>query len=139
MSSNLTPEEIQQIVSVLDCALQSDAPTVVSALQNLVLVASLAADSKNKTGPLQSMLNRIDSLQRDVDRLMHEVERTRRYMESLQQDNYNNRKKHNPYDTYIGGTTPTWAVYDEWDTKYRDNSNRIKDILKDFPMKQVKK
>jgi hypothetical protein len=73
----------------------------------------LAADSETKPGPLQSILNRIEGLQRDVDRLMHEADRTRRYIESVERENYN-RKKHNPHVTHVGGTTPTWAVYDEW-------------------------
>ena len=125
MSNKLTPEEVKQLIGVLDCALQSDAPTVISALQNLVLVASLAAEFKSGAGPLQSMFNRVNSLQRDVDRLMHEAEQTKRYMESTERENHN-RKKHNPYDTYIGGTTPTRAFYDEWPAKYSD----YKDLLK---------
>lgn len=127
MPNSLTTEEIERLIGVLDCALQSDTPAVIAALQNLVLVAGLAADTKTTAGPLIGLLNRVNSLQRDVDHLMHEVERTRRYMESLQQDNYNNRKKHNPYDTYLVGTGPSWVVHDEWHTtKYSDYKDLIK-------------
>jgi hypothetical protein len=92
MPSEMTPEEIKQLIRVLDSALLSDAPAVVSALQNLVLVTSLVAENKTDLGPLQKMLNQINNLQRDVDRLMHE--QTKQYIESTDRENY--KKKYQP-------------------------------------------
>ena len=74
MSNQLSTEEIEQLISVLDIALQSNTPAVVSALQNLILVTSLAADTKNKVGPLQQLVDSVKSLQRNFEKLVLEVE-----------------------------------------------------------------
>ena len=108
MPSKLTAEQLEQLVGVLDDALQSDTPTVVSALQNLLLVTSLTSEKSSAPGPLRQLWNRMDQLEREM-RLMTNSIREREMEKQYRNDYYK-------YTT-TSGYTPDWAIYDEFSSK----------------------
>lgn len=118
MPSNLKPEEIKNLIEVLDTAMQSDAPAVVSALQNLILVASLAQDSSNGPGPLRQMTDSIGQLETEVRHLRDELNNI--IYQVNRANTYRNNKNPYPYST-TGGSTE-WAYYDAI------NNQDIKDL-----------
>ena len=108
MLSKLTAEQLEQLVGVLDDALQSDTPTVVSALQNLLLVTSLTSEKSTSPGPLRQLWDRMDRLERDM-RLMTDSIREREMEKHYRNDYYKY--------TATSGYTPDWSIYDEFSSK----------------------
>ena len=108
MSSKLTAEQLGQLISVLDDALQSDTPAVVSALQNLLLVTSLTNEKSSAPGPLRQLWDRMDRLERDM-RLITNSIREREIEKQYRNDYYKY--------TATSGYTPDWAIYDEFSAK----------------------
>lgn len=122
MPSNLKPEEIKNLIEVLDAAMQSDTPAVVSALQNLILVAGLAQDGKSGPGPLRQMTDSIDRLESEIKRLRDEVNNL---AYQVHRDNtYRSAKNPYPYSTSSTGSTGKSWEYDH----SMVNSQDIKDL-----------
>ena len=67
--SALSTEQLDQLLGVLDDALRSDAPAVVSALQNLVLLTGLSGENFDRPGPLRDMTKRVSRLENEIRRL----------------------------------------------------------------------
>jgi len=65
----LSTEQLDQLLGVLDDALRSDAPAVVSALQNLVLLTGLSGENFDRPGPLRDMTKRVSRLENEIRRL----------------------------------------------------------------------
>ena len=108
MSSKLTAEQLEQLMVVLDNALQSDTPAVVSALQNLLLVTSLSSEKPSDPGPFRQLWDRMDRLERDM-----------RYMTNSIREREMEKQYRNDYYKYTAtsGYTPDWAIYDEFSSK----------------------
>lgn len=111
MPSKLTAEQLGQLIGVLDDALQSDAPAVVSALQNLILLTGLSGEKSNSPGPLQQLFDRLDRLEREM-RHMNDLIRVREMEKQYRNDYY----KYN-YNNATTGYTPSWVIYDEFNSK----------------------
>ena len=100
MSNKLKPDEINQLLNVIDNALQSDSPAVISALQNLVLLAGLTSSDQKKSGPIQQLSEKVDRLESALSRLEDQM----RYMHMERE--YRDQRK------YVG--SPTSGNFQVW-------------------------
>lgn len=116
MPSNLTTEQVNQLIEVIDSAIQSDAPAVVSALQNLILVASLTKDPSTGPGPLEQMVKKIETLRNEV------VDLKSRHLDLLQALERLQAAQAESYKRDIGIRYPKDYSYDH---SYLDRWNTI--------------
>ena len=114
MPNKITQADIEQLIGVLDSALQSDTPAVISALQNLVLVTSLAETGDARgIGPIRQLQNRVDQLETAIEKLerdLREVLRETSAQRSMRDEYF--RHRYNP-KSHLG-----WTVTDCFPSKY---------------------
>lgn len=89
--------DLYQFAKLFDAALASDNPSVKKALRNFLLVASIVEAEEGQVGPMSTVFERVDSLERKVDELTNAIR------------NMNQR-------TYIGDSTWPGDTYYDWNT-----------------------
>ena len=74
-------EDLESLAQMLDTALTSQDPRVVSALRQLMIMVALTrpdvAADKNTLGPIRRLMSRVDDLHQRMERLEYEVSRGR--------------------------------------------------------------
>lgn len=74
-------EDLESLAEMLDTALTSQDPRVVSALRQLMIMVALtrpdAAADKNTLGPIRRLMSRVDDLHQRMERLEYEISRGR--------------------------------------------------------------
>jgi hypothetical protein len=58
--------DITAFAKMFDAAIASDNPAVKKALRNFMMIAALAESEKDITGPFESLFNRMDALEREI-------------------------------------------------------------------------
>ncbi len=106
-------EDLESLAEMLDTALTSQDPRVVSALRQLMIMVALTspdvAADKNTLGPIRRLMSRVDDLHQRVERMEYEVSRGR----------YEQEKKYKyEYDYKYRG--PSLEDFDI-QSKYRDS------------------
>ena len=82
--TGLTTDQVEQFIDIIDQALQSDAPAVVQALQNLILITSLTAEKSLNKGPIGQLVEDLRVLQARVSRLEEDM----KFNQAVQQKNH---------------------------------------------------
>jgi len=79
--------DIKAFAKMLDAAIASDNPAVKKALKNFMMIAAIAETEKDISGPLETLLDRMDALEQELRTM-----------------------KMNPYPVYPGGypTVPSY-------------------------------
>lgn len=102
-------EDLEPLAEMLDTALTSQDPRVVSALRQLMIMVALTrpdvAADKNTLGPIRRLMSRVDDLQQRMERLEYELSRGR----------YEQEKKYK-YDYKY----PSWPDVLNTQSEYRD-------------------
>jgi hypothetical protein len=120
MPNKITQADIEQLIGVLDQALQSDTPAVISALQNLVLVTSLSESGDARgIGPIRQLQNRIDRLETVIERL----ERDLRVVLSETSTQRRVQDEYLKY-RYDYNSNPSWTVSDYFPSKYYNTGSK---------------
>jgi hypothetical protein len=105
-------EDLESLAEMLDTALTSQDPRVVSALRQLMIMVALtrpdAAADKNTLGPIRRLMSRVDDLHQRMERLEYELSRGR----------YEQEKKYK-YDYDFKYRSPTLGDL-KIDSAYRD-------------------
>ena len=115
MPNKITQADIEQLIGVLDQALQSDTPAVISALQNLVLVTSLAETGDARgIGPIKQLRDRVDHLEKVIERLERDLREVLRETSTQRrvQDEY--LKYRYDYKSH-----PGWTVTDYFPNEFK--------------------
>ena len=106
-----THEDLESLAEMLDTALTSQDPRVVSALRQLMIMVALtrpdAAADKNTLGPIRRLMSRVDDLHQRMERLEYELSRGR----------YEQEKK---YDYDIQQYRNPWSDSMRVKSEYRD-------------------
>ena len=84
--------QMQEIIAILDQALISDTPAVISALQNLILVASISQQKSTKVGPYEKLTKQVNQTERMIDELHRRLHR----LEEVVAD-YSSQRARNSY------------------------------------------
>ena len=104
-------EDLESLAEMLDTALTSQDPRVVSALRQLMIMVALtrpdAAADKNTLGPIRRLMSRVDDLHQRMERLEYELSRGR----------YEQEKK---YDYDIQQYRNPWSDSMRVKSEYRD-------------------
>ena len=104
-------EDLESLAQMLDTALTSQDPRVVSALRQLMIMVALTrpdvAADKNTLGPIRRLMARVDDLHQRVERMEYEVSRGR----------YEQEKK---YDYDIQQYRTPWSDSMRIKSEYRD-------------------
>jgi hypothetical protein len=118
------PEDLESLAEMLDTALTSQDPRVVSALRQLMIMVALTrpdvAADKNTLGPIRRLMSRVDDLHQRVERMEHELQRSRYEQEKKYKYDYDFRPYQNP-----------WADSMSVKSEYRDSEmlKKLKGIL----------
>lgn len=104
-------EDLESLAEMLDTALTSQDPRVVSALRQLMIMVALTspdvAADKNTLGPIRRLMSRVDDLHQRMERMEYELSRGR----------YEQEKKYKyDYQQYRNPWTDSIRV----DSEYRD-------------------
>jgi hypothetical protein len=74
-------EDLESLAEMLDTALTSQDPRVVSALRQLMIMVALTrpdvAADKNTLGPIRRLMSRVDDLHQRMERMEYELSRGR--------------------------------------------------------------
>ena len=113
MNSEQTDQDnLESLAEMLDTALTSQDPRVVSALRQLMIMVALtrpdAAADKNTLGPIRRLMSRVDDLHQRMERLEYELSRGR----------YEQEKK---YDYDIQQYLNPWTDSIRVNSEYRDS------------------
>ena len=104
-------DNLESLAEMLDTALTSQDPRVVSALRQLMIMVALtrpdAAADKNTLGPIRRLMSRVDDLHQRMERLEYELSRGR----------YEQEKK---YDYDIQQYRNPWSDSMRVKSEYRD-------------------
>jgi len=105
-------EDLESLAEMLDTALTSQDPRVVSALRQLMIMVALTrpdvAADKNTLGPIRRLMSRVDDLHQRMERLEYELSRGR----------YEQEKK---YDYDIQQYRNPWTDSMSIKAEYRDS------------------
>ena len=108
-------EDLESLAQMLDTALTSQDPRVVSALRQLMIMVALTrpdvAADKNTLGPIRRLMSRVDDLHQRVERMEYEVSRGR----------YEQEKKYK-YDYDYKYRGPSLEDFGKIDSAYRRDS-----------------
>jgi hypothetical protein len=98
-------EDLESLAEMLDTALTSQDPRVVSALRQLMIMVALTspdvAADKNTLGPIQRLMSRVDDLHQRMERMEYELSRGRYEQEKKYKYDYDFRQYQNPWTDSI--------------------------------------
>ena len=98
-------EDLESLAEMLDTALTSQDPRVVSALRQLMIMVALTrpdvAADKNTLGPIRRLMSRVDDLHQRMERLEYEISRGRYEQEKKYKYDYDFRQYQNSWTDSI--------------------------------------
>jgi hypothetical protein len=119
-------EDLESLAEMLDTALTSQDPRVVSALRQLMIMVALTrpdvAADKNTLGPIRRLMSRVDDLHQRMERMEYELSRGR----------YEQEKKYKyDYDFQHQQYRNPWTDSIRANSEYRDSEmlKKLKGIL----------
>jgi hypothetical protein len=124
---------LEEFAKMFDAALASDNPAVKKALRNFMMVAAIVyaqEDDKRQMGPLETLVKKVDHL----ERIVRDLQNTRTYKDhkdKYYQDYYNNPTWVYSPNTSISTTSSTT----EWKSTYNGKeleTSELYDLLKDL-------
>ena len=125
--------DITEFAQMFDAALASDNPAVKKALRNFMMVAAIVHaqdnnDSKRITGPLETLIKRVETL----DRMVRELQSNRAYKDYKDHKDYYN----NPTWVY-GPNTSTTSGTKTWNYSSSDSVDDtiLNQLVKDMKIK----
>jgi hypothetical protein len=105
MNSQQTELDLESLAQMLDTALTSQDPRVVSALRQLMIMAALTspgvAAPSNPLGPIRRLMSQVDDLHQRMERLEYELSRGRYEQEKKYKYDYDFRQYQNPWTDSI--------------------------------------
>jgi hypothetical protein len=119
-----THEDLESLAEMLDTALTSQDPRVVSALRQLMIMVALTrpdvAADKNTLGPIRRLMSRVDDLHQRMERMEYELSRGRYEQEKKYKYDYDFQQYRNP-----------WTDSIKTNSEYRDSEmlKKLKGIL----------
>ena len=121
--TTLDAQHLNELVNILDQALLSGNPTVMQALQNLILVSSLAADAAQKgVGPMTQLFNEHKALGEWIKKLEVHINQLEYKINDLKhRASYSNHK----IDTYSSGADEL-----DWHKAYTTHKEQLNIRLK---------
>ena len=117
-------EDLESLAEMLDTALTSQDPRVVSALRQLMIMVALTrpdvAADKNTLGPIRRLMSRVDDLHQRMERMEYELSRGRYEQEKKYKYDYDFQQYRNP-----------WTDSIKTNSEYRDSEmlKKLKGIL----------
>ena len=119
-------QDLESLAEMLDTALTSQDPRVVSALRQLMIMVALTrpdvAADKNTLGPIRRLMSRVDDLHQRMERMEYELSRGR----------YEQEKKYKyDYDFQHQQYRNPWTDSIRANSEYRDSEmlKKLKGIL----------
>jgi hypothetical protein len=98
-------EDLESLAEMLDTALTSQDPRVVSALRQLMIMVALTspdvAADKNTLGPIRRLMSRVDDLHQRMERVEYELSRGRYEQEKKYKYDYDIQQYLNPWTDSI--------------------------------------
>jgi hypothetical protein len=124
MNSQEIEQNLESLAEMLDTALTSQDPRVVSALRQLMIMVALTrpdvAADKNTLGPIRRLMSRVDDLHQRMERMEYELSRGRYEQEKKYKYDYDFQQYRNP-----------WTDSIKTNSEYRDSEmlKKLKGIL----------
>ena len=98
-------DNLESLAEMLDTALTSQDPRVVSALRQLMIMVALTrpevAAPSNPLGPIRRLMSRVDDLHQRMERLEYELSRGRYEQEKKYKYDYDYKQYLNPWTDSI--------------------------------------
>jgi hypothetical protein len=126
MNSQQTESDLESLAGMLDTALTSQDPRVVSALRQLMIMVALTRPDvvadKNALGPIRRLMSRVDDLHQRMERMEYELSRGR--YEQEKKYKYDHDFQHQQYRN-------PWTDSIKANSEYRDFEmlKKLKGIL----------
>lgn len=113
MSTAHEDQNLESLAEMLDTAMTSQDPRVVSALRQLMIMVALTrpdvAADKDTQGPIRRLMSQVDGLQQRMERLEYEISRGR-----YEQEKYKYKYDYDHYQLYRNPWTDSISTKSEY-------------------------